>query len=46
MDQHHQHSGMSWGRFAAMIATATIIMFFLMYQLVYTPITPPSASTA
>lgn len=27
--------GMSWGRFAAMIATSTFIMFFLMYQLVY-----------
>ena len=27
------HGG--WGRFAAMIATSTIIMFFLMYQLVY-----------
>ena len=27
---------MSWGRFAAMIVTSTIIMFFLMYQLVYT----------
>jgi hypothetical protein len=26
---------MSWGRFAAMIATSTFIMFFLMYQLVY-----------
>ena len=26
---------MGWGRFAAMIATATVIMFFLMYQLVY-----------
>lgn len=26
---------MSWGRFAAMIAASTIIMFFLMYQLVY-----------
>ncbi|HUG46453.1 MAG TPA: DUF305 domain-containing protein [Sphingomicrobium sp.] len=26
---------MSWGRFAAMIATSAIIMFFLMYQLVY-----------
>lgn len=25
----------SWGRFAAMIATSTSIMFFLMYQLVY-----------
>ena len=26
---------MGWGKFAAMIATSTIIMFFLMYQLVY-----------
>jgi peptidoglycan/LPS O-acetylase OafA/YrhL len=26
---------MSWGRFAAMIASSTVIMFFLMYQLVY-----------
>ena len=26
---------MGWGRFAAMIATSGIIMFFLMYQLVY-----------
>jgi hypothetical protein len=26
---------MSWGRFAAMIAASTAIMFFLMYQLVY-----------
>lgn len=26
---------MSWGRFAAMIATSTGVMFFLMYQLVY-----------
>lgn len=25
----------SWRRFAAMIATSTIIMFFLMYQLIY-----------
>lgn len=28
---------MGWGRFAAMIATSTFIMFFLMYQLVFTP---------
>jgi hypothetical protein len=28
--------GMSWGRFAAMIAASTFVMFFLMYQLVYT----------
>lgn len=26
---------MGWGRFAAMIATSSFIMFFLMYQLVY-----------
>jgi hypothetical protein len=26
---------MSWGRFALMIAVSTVIMFFLMYQLVY-----------
>ena len=26
---------MSWGRFAAMIATSTFVMFFLMYQLIY-----------
>lgn len=26
---------MSWGRFAAMVAVSTFIMFFLMYQLVY-----------
>jgi hypothetical protein len=28
--------GMGWGRFVAMIVTSTVIMFFLMYQLVYT----------
>jgi hypothetical protein len=28
--------GMSWGRFAAMVLTSTVIMFFLMYQLIYT----------
>lgn len=33
---HERHSmGMGWGRFAAMIAVSTIIMFVLMYQLVY-----------
>lgn len=32
--QSHRH-GMGWGRFAAMIATSTVVMFFLMYQLVY-----------
>ena len=30
-DQVH----MGWGRFAAMIATSSFVMFFLMYQLVY-----------
>lgn len=30
------HSGMGWGRFVAMIVTSTAVMFFLMYQLVYT----------
>ncbi|MES2902800.1 MAG: DUF305 domain-containing protein [Pseudomonadota bacterium] len=34
MDQHGKMS-MGWTRFAAMIATSTVIMFFLMYQLVY-----------
>ncbi len=35
MDQQGQQVSMSWGRFAAMIAASTVIMFFLMYQLVY-----------
>lgn len=35
MSQKTQMSGMSWGRFAAMIATSTFVMFFLMYQLVF-----------
>lgn len=35
MDHQEHMQGMSWGRFAAMIATSTFIMFFLMYQLVY-----------
>ena len=34
--EHQQHSTtMGWGRFAAMIGSSVIIMFFLMYQLVY-----------
>ena len=33
--QHDDAMKMGWGRFAAMIATSTVIMFFLMYQLVY-----------
>jgi hypothetical protein len=36
MDQQEKMAGMQWGRFAAMIATSTFIMFFLMYQLIYT----------
>jgi hypothetical protein len=35
MDQQKQMMSMSWGRFAAMIAISTFIMFFLMYQLIY-----------
>lgn len=35
MEQSKQMMKMGWGRFAAMIATSTFIMFFLMYQLVY-----------
>ena len=34
--EHDQHRmSMGWGRFAAMIAVSTAIMFLLMYQLVY-----------
>ncbi len=36
MDHGEHKMGMSWGRFAAMIGTSTFIMFFLMYQLIYT----------
>ena len=35
MEQHEEMQGMGWGRLAGMIATSTVIMFFLMYQLVY-----------
>jgi hypothetical protein len=38
MDQRGSEPGrkqMGWGRFAAMITTSTVVMFFLMYQLVY-----------
>jgi hypothetical protein len=35
MEQQHGSMKMGWGRFAAMIATSVVIMFFLMYQLVY-----------
>jgi hypothetical protein len=33
--QEHGRMHMGWGRFTAMIASSTVIMFFLMYQLVY-----------
>lgn len=35
MDQHPRMMSMSWRRFAAMIAVSSAIMFFLMYQLIY-----------
>lgn len=35
MNEDNRMSSMSWGRFAAMIAASTFIMFFLMYQLIY-----------
>ena len=35
MEQHDRMMTVSWGKFAAMIATSVVAMFFLMYQLVY-----------
>lgn len=35
MDKHDPGMHMSWRRFAAMIATSVVVMFFLMYQLIY-----------
>lgn len=35
MDQQKSMMKMSWARFAAMIATSTVVMFFLMYHLIY-----------
>jgi FlaA1/EpsC-like NDP-sugar epimerase len=35
MEKNGKEMGMSWTRFAAMIATSSVIMLFLMYQLVY-----------
>ena len=35
MEQQKKGMGMSWGLFAAMIATSVVVMFFLMYQLIY-----------
>jgi hypothetical protein len=33
--KQQEMKGMSWSRFAGMIATSTVLMFVLMYQLVY-----------
>jgi len=35
MEEQKKTMGMGWGRFAAMIATSTFVMVFLMYQLIY-----------
>ena len=35
MQENKGMQGMGWGRFAGMIATSVAIMFFLMYQLIY-----------
>ena len=35
MEHEKQDMSMGWGRFAAMIITSVVVMFFLMYQLVY-----------
>ena len=35
MENNKQMMSMSWGKFAAMIGVSTVVMFFLMYQLVY-----------
>lgn len=34
-EQKHHQMNMGWGRFAAMIAASTALMFLLMYQLVF-----------
>ncbi len=36
MNQQNEMMKGSWAKFAGMIATSTVIMFFLMYQLIYT----------
>ena len=37
MDGQGQMAKMGWSRFVAMIAVSSTVMFFLMYQLVYSP---------
>lgn len=36
MEQQKQRMTMTWGKFVAMILVSVVIMFFLMYQLIYT----------
>lgn len=36
MEEQKPMMHMSWGRFAATIAASILVMFFLMYQLIYT----------
>lgn len=38
--KHDRQISMGWMRFAAMIAASSVIMFFLMYQLVYSKRSP------
>lgn len=35
MEQQKNRMSMTWGKFAAMILVSVVIMFFLMYQLIY-----------
>ncbi len=35
MEKHDEMMTVSWGKFAAMIATSAVAMFILMYQLIY-----------
>ena len=35
MENDKEEMGMGWGKFAAMILTSVVVMFFLMYQLIY-----------
>ncbi len=43
MEQHDKMMTVSWGKFAAMITTSVVAMFFLMYQLVTASTTRRSA---
>jgi hypothetical protein len=37
MNRQEHTKKMSWANFTAMIATSVVVMFFLMYQLIYSP---------